>query len=1176
MIKEIKKTFKKLNKKGVSLVEAVVAIAIISAVSASAISVTMYSNSVYNDSLDRFDARVKADNALASFQFSDNKTELKESLKVAGFSLDDNNDYIADAYYFDDIKISRDNLNIEFRDRSDHTIITVPDYTSAEITALESRLENDKINFELQEELYISTKNSSAKVKVNYENATVMFYENASTGWKYYHDGNFYNIDVIKSYQSEADAAGNDAGGNEDGTLEERKKYITAFNNVVSDARDQLFSKQYKTYAFKTSNKSYTSYKYLLSPYLQSIESNKLSGNVRSLDFCDAEGRPIISKEYNLSDETQNTSYLNYIQTLNKAGYKEYSTNSYKFKASYDTRALSFGLYFYRDCVVQFNNRGFNSTIKAGNYYYVTSSSSSSFGGGGSYGGNNYEWSSFTFNNTLSSSQYSTAANNVKWSDSNKYTVTVDYKARTIYFTKSSIKYYYQGNIDNSWTKTEKVFTSEEELQTAINSIKCSTTEYYDEKSSGELFNNDPISLKVDYKKNKISLTDAVGLFSNETVITNEDLQKEDVTNLEEYIKKAELKDVASFSIIGTESALSYPTGRTVKEFDREEETRYQYEDVYIYIADKNNSYAIKTVSNGANSRIYAVDANGAIKYSIKATVDESCFGGTTTTYEWKAGTNNLTAEQYNEALSDDEYTNQRRTVTVDIKNKQIYFKVNSSTYYFNSQYNWTTTKTSLGSSFNDALSHIENNYTHSEKKNIETEKIYKDTTTECIAKVNASFKDGSGTVVQKLYSNDIEIENTTTYYDASGNGSATKFTFTDISQFNNALSVISAKNGNRPFEKSAEEYKASASYINGSYGTNSFDFYSESGTLIYQSKFDELARFRDEQLSIYDKFEYVYDDSVDYCYDITRFLGRIECIDRASHDESDKIVFYDDIGTVIIEFPYDDNGKYKDAKKKIAETDYHEYYTHYDDNCSIIMLDESTPITIDESKKTIYYQKTIGFFIFKSTKTYYYKGGTDWSTNEFTISNDQWENAKKELSDFYSKTVTVNKNNFTITFKSGSTTYYYKGSNKNWQSSPKTFNNQDSLVNAKNALISAYGNAYSPYRDYYLYKNPFYSAHIKFSVDKTGSKPMYYITLLDGVGYETEIFKEKYDNADDFNNIRDVYESTFVENNNEYICTVGNYTVRIHASFKTLLFTADITSNKSNKVIYHLNYEKG
>ncbi len=1206
MFNNIKNFYKNISKRGVSLVEAIVAIAIISAVTASAITVTMYSNSVYNDSLDRFKARVEADNALASFQYSENKTEFKDSLKAAGFMLNDNGDYIADAYYFNDIKISRANNSIEFRDRNENTIITVADFTDAEIKSFENDFKSDPVRFELKSEVFKSSKNNVTKIMVDYETAFISFYQDASVGWKYYHDGEFYNSkDIVSSYQAEANSAGMEAG-NESGTIAEKIKYDEAFNNYIATERNKLFN-LLKDFGFSENTRSYTAYGYTVSPYLKTISSVKdeTNPNVRYLDFCDADDNVIISKKFDLSNAEQKIAYLEYIYDLNHAGYKEYSSNSYLYSTKSDTRKQEIGLYFYDNYLIQFNQS--KSTITAGDLYYYKKSS--------------YAWNpkpsgleAIFYSTTIR--DYSSVANQLQSDssdDSDKKMVTASLKDNTIYFTEGGTKYYYQGDLSEQWSITEHKFSSDDDFNNAINTLINSNTQpYKNDGMTGELKENNPITVTIDYDDNTVKTKDDFNLIDAEDNVDEQKLATVNIDNFDNYVENITKPELTNFTQSLSQSSLSFPTSFTVQEDGETVTTTTDYQcDAYMYFYETGSwttktphFLPVKTKEEKSGYSYYATtkyyiyaDNNGSMAYSIKATVKNV---GTSkrpkyeTTYEWASDKNDLSSQSdYNNALQSSAYTGCKYTVTVDIAKTQIYLTKSSTKYYYTKDGAWTKTATTLGNNFDKTLEKFNSMYSPSAQKNVhtksETPKINK--TYSCTAKVTATYKDNVGTIVQKFYDEaDKEIIGHTSYYNAQGNNQTYECKFTDPTQFNNAVTATANKL-NKKFVKSKEEFTAIATHINAVYGTNSFDFYNNDA-LIYKVKISESGTFKDQQLSFYDTFEYIYKDSIDYTYGIIRYLGRIEFRDKTD-TEKNKIVFLDDIGTAIIEFPYDDDARYKEAKKRISDTDFAEFYTLHTNNCSVLMFDPSTPITIDNTNKTITYQKKktaleqiasdgiisgiIGLISGRQKyTTYYYYGGTDWGTEELKITDDkQWKEALEEANKFYAKMVNVNGDNLTISFKYGSSIYYYSGEGTKWQATSVVFDSTTALLNAQKALKDAYGLAYSEYRDYYVYNNPHYSAHIKFIVNKDKKPKEYYVTLLDGTSLETEIFKETYVDSSEFNEIRDNYESTFIENNNEYVCTYGNYTVTITASFKTLVFSAKVTS-KSGKEIYSLHYEKG
>lgn len=1199
MFKNIKNFYKYINKRGVSLVEAIVAIAIISGVTVSAITVTMYSNSVYNDSLDRFKARVEADNALASFQYSENKTEFKESLKAAGFQLNDNGDYIADAYYFNDIKISRANNSVEFRDRNENTIITVADFTDAEIKGFENDFKNDPVRFELKSEVFKSSKNSVTKIMVDYETAFISFYQDASVGWKYYHNGEFYNSkDIVSSYQAEANVAGMEAG-NESGTIAEKIKYNEAYNNYIATERNKLFN-MLKDFGFSENTRSYTAYGYTVSPYLKTISSVKdeTNPNVRYLDYCDADDNVILSKKFDLSNAEQKIAYLEYIYDLNHAGYKEHSSNSYLYSTKSDTRKQEIGLYFYDNYVIQFNQS--KSTITAGNLYYSKGLLESKY---------NWRTSGFLVNTTIDSKNYSSVANQLQSDssdDSDKKMVTASLKDNTIYFTEDGTKYYYQGNLSEQWSISEHKFSSDD-FNNAINTLINSNTQpYKNDGMTGELKENNPITVTIDYDDSTIKTKDSFKLIDAEDNVDKQKLATVNIDDFDTYVENITKPELTNFTQSLSQSSLSYDTSFTVQEDGETITTTTDYQcDTYMYFYETGSFtktphfLPVKTkeeksgYSWSATTKYYIyADNNGSMAYTIKETKSSR---NNTYTYSWAQGSTNYLSTQsnYSNALKSSAYTGCKYTVTVDIAKTQIYLTKSSTKYYYTKDGEWTKTATTLGNNFDKTLEKFNSMYSPSAQKNVhtksETPKINKEYP--CTAKVTATYKDNVGTIVQKFYDEaDKEITGHTSYYNAQGNNQTSQYKFTDVTQFNNAITATANKL-NKKFVKSKEEFTAIATHINAVYGTNSFDFYNNDA-LIYKVKISESGTFKDRQLSFYDTFEYIYKDDVDYTYGIIRYLGRIEFRDKTD-TEKNKIVFLDDIGTAIIEFPYDDDARYNEAKKRISDTDFAEFYTLHTNNCSVLMFDPSTPITVDNTNKVITYQKKktaleqiasdgiIGGLIGlisgrQKYTTYYYYGGTDWGTEELKITDDkQWKEALEEASKFYAKMVNVNGDNLTISFKYGSSIYYYSGAGTKWQATNVIFDSTTALLNAQKALKDAYGLAYSEYRDYYVYNNPHYSAHIKFIVNKDKKPKEYYITLLDGTSLETEIFKETYLDSSEFNEIRDNYESTFIENNNEYVCSYGNYTVTITASFKTLVFSAKVTS-KSGKEIYSLHYEKG
>lgn len=87
---ELKNKIRKIKKRGVTIVETVVALSIISIVTASAITISGFFRTFYEDNSSRYFARIVADNGLSAFQYAEDSQEFLEALGLAnGIDISD-------------------------------------------------------------------------------------------------------------------------------------------------------------------------------------------------------------------------------------------------------------------------------------------------------------------------------------------------------------------------------------------------------------------------------------------------------------------------------------------------------------------------------------------------------------------------------------------------------------------------------------------------------------------------------------------------------------------------------------------------------------------------------------------------------------------------------------------------------------------------------------------------------------------------------------------------------------------------------------------------------------------------------------------------------------------------------------------------------------------------------
>ena len=1253
-MRQLKKIIKMIrNKSGIALTETVVALVIISIVTACAISISMRSTSVYNDSLDRLEARLRADNALAAFQFSENRGDFRNALVASGFGINADNDFLASSYYFNSLKVSYENKTVSFLDRNDHAIYTIENYTDAELADLcDNYIEADSLySYNKNEEFYNCNGDDIMKVKVDYQNGNVLFYKSAEDGWLNYYKGNFYgkkddgdwfyytidsgwssswsdrktagNTPTV-SYRKDADDAAKELGDPDNGDILDQVAYEKEFNRVITVARDEMFGKLEKLR--KTFTKSYTSYEYTTSPFLSSIEILVDNDGSDIMNFLDGDEMVILTKKYTDHDE-----FLDILQALNQSGYKEYLENAYDFSARVEklsTSTCSYYTFEYSKSIfsgstsanIVFDDVAHTITVElsgtliSGTYYY-------------DYNNTNILLSGRHFvqtNPNFNKDEYDTAVGRLKSTMNSEkiteFSVTVDHEKRQIYYNKNGT-YYYSGS-GNSWSSAAPNFNAEEFAEALANFRSVHTPLGYEDHYATAV-DHDVLKVDIDYQNKRLDFSDEFGMISGNKPQTDEEYLSAD-NDFENYITE-ELPKINAFTQTGQTDTL---------EFD------YKYNNYFVESSDV-SKFTYTTYIKGTdwtkpiffdrdNKSIYYKSGSNKYYWTKTDVTTESSWGRPSTTTTWAFDTSSKTSPKNDTSSSSEWWTTKTTTTTQKFSSDSDYntaisqmisqekptaitvtcdFNTTNSTgtitasitsgrtpttyYYQGSGTSWATAprygsgKTFSGrTAFDNAVEQFKANYTtnYNGSKFEDTYKVISSSNVMGSEEKSKhytfnplEFKNGSAIISFKApaYTNENNqtVPETTKYFNANGDivTGENQARLTTIAAYQSALANIVAKH-NGVHTKLKAAFSTNVTKLTAAYKDCSFNFINEGGNEVYSYKYTDKDEFRSAQLNLYDIGMPLLYSGYDYYFDFFRYLGRIN-----ANDSTNSVSFVDDIGTSIISFPYEsETARYNAAKKSLKDSG---LYTYYPKESSIILVmqNKSLPIEMNESNRTISYKfKKSGLVgLFSSEKTYYYKGSAnEWSENNPNISAAQWENAKKSLRDNYGKTVFFDSANRTISFSDGSYTQYYSGSGKTWSVSKKKFADDTSFAAAINTLKTAYSTSIIENdTDSFVYEKPFYNVNIHLGKNTDDpNQTLYTIEILDGAEI---LFREEYDNYNDYDNVVEEYKTTYLINNNEYTCQIGDYQVVINASFKTNNFSA-VVQTSSGKSIYKLNYEKG
>ncbi len=140
---ELKNKIRKIKKRGVTIVETVVALSIISIVTASAITISGFFRSFYEDNSSRYFARIVADNGLSAFQYAEDSEEFLEALGLAnGIDIsdvdveslgDEVGYYDASHYGFDCILYDKENDTAELMADGGNKLLTLEHVSKSNI-----------------------------------------------------------------------------------------------------------------------------------------------------------------------------------------------------------------------------------------------------------------------------------------------------------------------------------------------------------------------------------------------------------------------------------------------------------------------------------------------------------------------------------------------------------------------------------------------------------------------------------------------------------------------------------------------------------------------------------------------------------------------------------------------------------------------------------------------------------------------------------------------------------------------------------------------------------------------------------------------------------------------------------------------------------------------------------
>ena len=164
MMKLLKNAKRRLtSKRGVSMVEAIVAMAIIGTITLSALAVFANYNTVYDVNYDLFYARILADDSLAAFQYSENATEFKAALGMiadTGEGTGVDVDSIGDSEIVGSLEDDRAKLNIILTDKEGKIFVYDENDNEVDVPFDDEKGAETIAALEVDKENFIKEKNS--------------------------------------------------------------------------------------------------------------------------------------------------------------------------------------------------------------------------------------------------------------------------------------------------------------------------------------------------------------------------------------------------------------------------------------------------------------------------------------------------------------------------------------------------------------------------------------------------------------------------------------------------------------------------------------------------------------------------------------------------------------------------------------------------------------------------------------------------------------------------------------------------------------------------------------------------------------------------------------------------------------------------------------------------------